>query len=387
MKDFQPGDPTTRFYDARGNIYGVVSPACLRRHGVEVPDTAALAASRRDAWALPAIAAECGWGPSPRPAGAKAHRCDGLLVGPFQAAPPFDLLIVNTDGSLAERSGNGLTIFAQALSDQGLMTQGCELRVHHDKQDAKSPLATYVEPALHEQVRGFWLALGQPAFGPLAVGADLPRHRRGGVQPCARAGGDQPGMDAQPVCAGGQPPLRDVGVPGRCAAGQSVDAPERTVRALAGDCICATCRAWPALCGRGQLAMGCPGVRQSSACAGVRAGRGADGVLRDQRLCRGVRRVARRLGRGRGGRGGDAGRYGAGSVADSGCDSAERQPVRGCAAAARCRAARLIASSRISGCPSNPACYKNVTCAGWRFINTLPLRIEYSARPWLRITS
>ncbi|WP_448120170.1 diaminopimelate epimerase [Pseudomonas veronii] len=179
MKDFQPGDPTTRFYDARGNIYGVVSPACLRRHGVEVPDTAALAASRRDAWALPAIAAECGWGPSPRPAGAKAHRCDGLLVGPFQAAPPFDLLIVNTDGSLAERSGNGLTIFAQALSDQGLMTQGCELRVHHDKQDAKSPLATYVEPALHEQVRGFWLALGPPAFGPLAVGADLPGAEEG----------------------------------------------------------------------------------------------------------------------------------------------------------------------------------------------------------------
>ena len=171
MKDFQAGDNMTRFYDARGNIYGVVSPACLRRHGVEVPDNAALAASRRDAWALPAIAAECGWGPSPRPAGAKAHRCDGLLVGPFQAAPPFDLLIVNTDGSLAERSGNGLTIFAQALSDQGLMTQGCELRVHHDKQDARSPLATYVEPALYEQVRGFWLALGQPAFGPLAVGA------------------------------------------------------------------------------------------------------------------------------------------------------------------------------------------------------------------------
>jgi diaminopimelate epimerase len=41
------------------------------------------------------------------------------LVGPFQSSPPFDLLIVNTDGTLAERSGNGLTIFSQALSDQG----------------------------------------------------------------------------------------------------------------------------------------------------------------------------------------------------------------------------------------------------------------------------
>ena len=161
----------TVFYDARGNIYGVVNPAYLRSQGVAVPDTAGLAASTREAWASSAIVSECGWGTLPHPADAKPHRCDGLLVGPFQAAPPFDLLIVNTDGSLAERSGNGLTIFAQALTDQGLMTQGCELRVHHDKADAASPVATTVEPAMYAQVPGFWLTLGQPQFGPLAVGA------------------------------------------------------------------------------------------------------------------------------------------------------------------------------------------------------------------------
>jgi diaminopimelate epimerase len=92
-------------------------------------------------------------------------------VGPFQAEPPFDLLIVNTDGSLAERSGNGLTIFAQALTDQGLMAGACELRVHHDKLDALSPVVTQVEPTVYEQVEGFWLALGMPEFGPAAVGA------------------------------------------------------------------------------------------------------------------------------------------------------------------------------------------------------------------------
>lgn len=162
----------TRFYDARGNIYGVVSPAYLRGRGVEVPERADLAANARKAWALAAIAAECGWGALPRPVDAKAHRCDGLLVGPFQSAPPFDLLIVNTDGSLAERSGNGLTIFAQALTDQGLMTSGCVLRVHHDKLDTASPVATSVEPAIYEQVAGFWLALGQPEFGPAAAGAE-----------------------------------------------------------------------------------------------------------------------------------------------------------------------------------------------------------------------
>ncbi|AVE03042.1 diaminopimelate epimerase [Pseudomonas palleroniana] len=162
----------TQFYDARGNIYGVVSPADLRSQGIDVPGSAELAANTRLAWAASAIASECGWGTTPRPAGAKAHRCDGLLVGPFQAAPPFDLLIVNTDGTLAERSGNGLTIFAQALTDQGLMAQACELRVHHDQPAAASPVTTAVEPAIYEQVEGFWLALGQPAFGPAAVGAN-----------------------------------------------------------------------------------------------------------------------------------------------------------------------------------------------------------------------
>lgn len=161
----------TVFYDARGNLYAVVSPDQLRRQGIDLPDTAAHAAAVKDRWAPAAIAAECGWGSVPRPPGAKSHRCDGLLVGPFQHQAPFDLLIVNTDGTLAERSGNGLTIFAQALTDQGLMTSACALRVHHDKTDAPSPVVTQVEPASYEQVPGFWLSLGRPAFGPDAVGA------------------------------------------------------------------------------------------------------------------------------------------------------------------------------------------------------------------------
>ena len=161
----------TQFYDARGNIYGVVSPDFLRRQGIDLADSATQAALDRKVWTAAAIASECGWGSTPRPPAAKAHRCDGLLVGPFQGEAPFDLLIVNTDGTLAERSGNGLTIFAQALTDQGLMTAASELRVHHDQAGGTSPVTTWVEPAVYEQVAGFWLALGQPAFGPLAVGA------------------------------------------------------------------------------------------------------------------------------------------------------------------------------------------------------------------------
>ncbi|MDI3273770.1 diaminopimelate epimerase [Pseudomonas sp. AL03] len=163
----------TPFYDARGNIYAVVAPEAARGAGIDLPERADPAAQTREAWALPAIEAFCGWAPGTQPSGSKDHRCDGLLVGPFQAAPPFDLLIVNTDGTLAERSGNGLTVFSQALSEQGLLPSedACLLRVHHDKTDAVSPVETSVKPAQVDDVQGFWLDLGQPSFGPAAVGA------------------------------------------------------------------------------------------------------------------------------------------------------------------------------------------------------------------------
>ncbi len=162
----------TLLFDARGNIYAVASPDDLRQRGIDLPEDASLAAQSRSDWTLSAVEAICSWAPGTQPVGAKEHRSDGLLVGPFQAAPPFDLLIVNTDGSLAERSGNGLTIFARALTEQGLMpAQGrCLLRVHHDKGDALSPVETSVTPAQVEGVQGFWLDLGKPAFGPEAVG-------------------------------------------------------------------------------------------------------------------------------------------------------------------------------------------------------------------------
>lgn len=163
----------TPFYDARGNIYAVVASDAVRGAGIDLPEQASRAAQTRAAWAVSAIEAFCGWAPGTQPPGSKDHRCDGLLIGPFQAVPPFDLLIVNTDGTLAERSGNGLTIFSQALSEQGLLPAEdvCLLRVHHDKADAVSPVETSVLPAEVEAVKGFWLDLGKPSFGPQAVGA------------------------------------------------------------------------------------------------------------------------------------------------------------------------------------------------------------------------
>ncbi len=162
-----------QFYDARGNIYAVVSPQAVRSAGIDLPERADQAARTRQTWAVMAINAFCGWPQDKQPPGGKAHRCDGLLVGPFQASPPFDLLIVNTDGSLAERSGNGLTIFSQALADQSLLPKdhACLLRVHHDKSDTASPVETSVRLAQVESAQGFWLDLGRPSFGADAVSA------------------------------------------------------------------------------------------------------------------------------------------------------------------------------------------------------------------------
>jgi diaminopimelate epimerase len=163
----------TQFYDARGNIYGVVSPQQVRAQGIDLPPTAAQAAHARQAWTRAAVQAFCSWAPRQAPPDAKAHCSDGLLIGPFQNEPPFDLLIVNTDGTLAERSGNGLTIFSQALKEQGLMPSDgeCVLQVHHDKREGVSPLQTAVRAAEFEGLSGFWLDLGKPLFGPGAVAA------------------------------------------------------------------------------------------------------------------------------------------------------------------------------------------------------------------------
>lgn len=60
---------------------------------------------------------------------------DGILYGPIGRGEPFVLRIYNPDGSLAERSGNGVRIFAKYLMDEGysrkrrmtLLTDGGEV--------------------------------------------------------------------------------------------------------------------------------------------------------------------------------------------------------------------------------------------------------------------
>lgn len=46
---------------------------------------------------------------------------DGILLGPLDDSEPFQVRIFNPDGGEAQRSGNGLRIFAQYLRDEGYL--------------------------------------------------------------------------------------------------------------------------------------------------------------------------------------------------------------------------------------------------------------------------
>lgn len=166
------------FYDARGNTYFVASPEEIRGFA-DLPRTAAEAARSRERWARDAIERICGR-PSTTPGiaagGAKRYRSDGLLVGPFADERAFALLIINTDATLAERSGNGLTIFSQCLIDSGRAhrSDAFFLRIYHDAPE--SPLVeARIEAGVREGHPGFWVDMGVPTYGPSAVGA-APEH-------------------------------------------------------------------------------------------------------------------------------------------------------------------------------------------------------------------
>ena len=166
------------FYDARGNTYFVASPEEIGGFA-DLPRTAPEAARTRERWARLAIERICGrldGSGGIETGGAKKYRSDGLLVGPFPDVGAFALLIVNTDGTLAERSGNGLTIFSQCLIDTGRANRSeafC-LRVYHDAPE--SPVVeARIEAGERGRHKGFWVDMGVPAYGLAAVGA-APEH-------------------------------------------------------------------------------------------------------------------------------------------------------------------------------------------------------------------
>lgn len=150
-------------YDARGNRYVVASPDQI----ADCPPDVKEAAASHEQWAKGAIAKLCHSGDEPKPIS------DGLILGPFEDQPPFNVLIVNTDGTLAERSGNGLTIFGQALREADIVTAGdrFDVHVHHATPEQPSPVMAKLTIADDGSASGVWVAMGQPTFGPQTVAA------------------------------------------------------------------------------------------------------------------------------------------------------------------------------------------------------------------------
>lgn len=156
-------------YDARGNRYFVASPDQvrdrLRDFGFDLPDNA------------PEAAAEAANGNRMTWVGKISEHVrasggeDGLLIGPFTSGRGIGLLIVNTaTGELAERSGNGLTIFAKYLVDkhEDIVGSGPFFVTVHRHRAIEVP----IEPTTYGGKEGFWIDMGKPRCGYSVVEAD-----------------------------------------------------------------------------------------------------------------------------------------------------------------------------------------------------------------------
>lgn len=163
-------DDGVAVYSARGNVYAIVRPE-LARQLCGLPGSAADAAAslqKNGATLVQAVLACL----SAKPAPADKHGVpiDGIVLGPFQPEPPFEAIIINTDGSLAERSGNGLTNFSKFLLDAGLVDRWASFPITVFAGDGRRTV-TSCQAAEMNKMPGFWLGMGQVQFGPAAVQA------------------------------------------------------------------------------------------------------------------------------------------------------------------------------------------------------------------------
>ncbi len=158
-------------FDARGNRYVVVSSPRVRGLGRLIDDPVA-AASAHAEWTAEGIASFCLRSAADSGGGnEKPYWSDGLLVGPFPSTDGFGLIIVNTDGTIAERSGNGLTIFARFLIESGLANPEAsfDIAVFHPNSPSGRLIAACCAATLDGDA-GVWVDMGRPGFGPAVVG-------------------------------------------------------------------------------------------------------------------------------------------------------------------------------------------------------------------------
>ena len=174
-------------YEARGNVYVVATPDEVFGASDARRTNATAAALSAHEWSRTAVRHLCSSERWDSAKSGEAIASDGLLIGPFSTKSPFDLLIVNTDGSLAERSGNGLTIFAHFLRDKLPERSGKRsypLLVRSVRSTDAGALHTVESVAVRGNssgIEGYTVDMGRPNFGARYVGVDL-------VLPTGRSG-------------------------------------------------------------------------------------------------------------------------------------------------------------------------------------------------------
>lgn len=95
---------------------------------------------------------------------------DGILLGPFFTREGIRLQIFNPDGSMAEKSGNGLLIFAKYLKDAGYI-QKKEFELLIQKKEGEDDATTAVQIRYNNELgTSMTVGMGKLLFTPEEVG-------------------------------------------------------------------------------------------------------------------------------------------------------------------------------------------------------------------------
>lgn len=95
---------------------------------------------------------------------------DGILLGPFFTREGIRLQIFNPDGSMAEKSGNGLLIFAKYLKDAGYI-QKKEFELLIEKKEGEDDATTAVQIRYNNELgTSMTVGMGKLLFTPEEVG-------------------------------------------------------------------------------------------------------------------------------------------------------------------------------------------------------------------------
>lgn len=115
---------------------------------------------------------------------------DGICYGPLSAEQPFAMRFYNPDGTTAEKSGNGLRIFARYLCDASYVdTRNFQIGIHNENSDVTVMDDTFQSIRM-TMGRASFITQEIPMSGdyPLAIGVPLQVEGEEFIITCANVG-------------------------------------------------------------------------------------------------------------------------------------------------------------------------------------------------------